>query len=73
MQIMEEDRTSGRVATSQLFAGGSSSEGVGSHSKLNMELSADHSTAQAASVYELDESEPLLSVTQRIQEKREGR
>lgn len=75
VEIMEEDRSSNcRKGTSPdivpLVASQPNSVGVG-HERLNMELSADHSKLDGAASG-LEESEPLLSVTRRIKEKREG-
>ena len=73
VEIMEEDRTVRIAAGSPLTgpldtstAAKSSSTVLGNH---NMELSAGRSGGVATG---LDEYQPLLSVTQRIKEKREG-
>ena len=86
METMEEDRASVRTTgvTSPVVASPFASQAtIGSsvvlarnHStaKNGLEMSSGDGQAQASSsaVIGLDESEPLLSVTQRIQEKKEG-
>lgn len=80
---MEEDREGGIVSRAlspkvvSLVTGHhatANSAGMGNHSaKIDMELSTDHSGALDGAASGLDETEPLLSVTQRIKEKREGK
>ena len=73
MEIMEEDKTA-RITTASPLIGpldasamNSSSAKIRSHSRVDME-GRDGDIAASG----LDESEPLLSVTQRIKKKREG-
>ena len=81
IQTMEEDKAGGIVKRTvspeivSLVTGQvANSAVIGNHSaKIDMELSADQSGALDGAASGLDETEPLLSVTQRIKEKREGK
>ena len=82
VQTMEEDRAGGIVSRAvspkivSLVTGhhvAANSTGMGNPSEIiDMKLSSDHSGALDGAASGLDETEPLLSVTQRINKKREG-
>lgn len=79
---MEEDRTGEivnravspkRVSLVTGHHAAANSTGMGNQSaKIDMELSSDNGGALDGAASGLDETEPLVSVTQRIKKKREG-
>ena len=82
VQTMEEDRA-GRIVSRAVSpkivslvtghqAAANSTGKSNPSAKIDMELSSDHSGALDGAASGLDETEPLLSVTQRIKKKREG-